>query len=196
MCARRACSALPPFVLALLLVVLFLVGLNHWQQPVDEELAPAVLALVVIYAVCIAVAIALLPLAGVCLGTGIYQVCAFAKGELRRRIVVMTVLGLVFSAVLLALTLFFLFMFGSLGSLQIFTDAAFGSMISVGAGLCALSIAAVAVQGVCLSVCAARGRHSRCRSRHILRSHRPMRDRTSEKRKNLSAAVAARRSLK
>ena len=151
---RLVCAAgllgIAAFVLALLLVVLFLVGLNHWQ-PVDEELAPAVLALVVIYAVCIAVAIALLPLAGVCLGTGIYQVYAFAKGELRRRIVVMTVLGLVFSAVLLALTLFFLFMFGSLGSLQIFTDAAFGSMMSVGAGLCALSIAAVAVQGVCLS---------------------------------------------
>lgn len=152
---RLMCAAgllgIAAFVLALLLVVLFLVGLNHWQQPVDEELAPAVLALVVIYAVCIAVAIALLPLAGVCLGTGIYQVCAFAKGELRRRIVVMTVLGLVFSALLLVAALFFLFMFGSLGSLQIFTDAAFGSMISVGAGLCALSIAAVAVQGVCLS---------------------------------------------
>ena len=97
---RLVCAAgllgIAAFVLALLLVVLFLVGLNHWQQPVDEELAPAVLALVVIYAVCIAVAIAMLPLAGVCLGTGIYQVCAFAKGELRRRIVVMTVLGLVF----------------------------------------------------------------------------------------------------
>ena len=152
---RLMCAAgwlgIAAFVLALLLVVLFLVGLNHWQQPVDEELAPAVLALVVIYAVCIAVAIAMLPLAGVCLGTGIYQVCAFAKGELRRRIVVMTVLGLVFAAVSAAVMLFFLFMFGSLGSLQVWREEAFAAVTLLGAALSALCVAAVVVQAICIA---------------------------------------------
>ena len=152
---RLVCAAgwlgIAAFVLALLLVVLFFVGLNHWQQPMDEELAPAVLALVVIYAVCIAAAVAAVLLSGVCLGAGIYQVYAAAKGELRRRIVAVTVLGLVFAALLLVAALFFLLLFGSLGSLQIFAEAGFAVMMAVGAGLCALCVAAVAVQAICLA---------------------------------------------
>lgn len=152
---RLMCAAgllgIAAFVLTLLFFVLFLVGTNHWQQPLGEDVAPAALALVVIYAVCVAVAMVLLPLSCVCLGMGICQVRAAAKGELRRRSCAVAVVGLVFAAVSAAVMLFFLFMFGSLGSLQVWREEAFAAVTLLGAALSALCVAAVVVQAICIA---------------------------------------------
>lgn len=140
------------FVFAALLFVLFILGLQFWTQPLDADVAPAVLALVVLYAFCIAALAAGAVLAGVCLGAGIYQVRAAAKGELRRRVSTMCVLVIVFSVIALAVTLLFLIFFHSLQSGFLFlTGAAYGAVAAVGAVLCAVCAAAVVLQGLCLS---------------------------------------------
>ena len=139
-------------VLAVAVTVLVVVGLSVWQQPLDEEVAPAVFAVVILYALCIVLLSVGAVCSAVCLGGGIYLLCTAPKGKQSRRTLHLEVAGLVFAIVVLGVMLFFLIFFGSLqNSFRFLEEPAYGAILAVGILLCLAAGAAVAVKSIVIS---------------------------------------------
>ena len=137
-------------LLAAAVAVLFVVGLNVWTDQLDADLAAAALAVAVLYGLSLAVSIAAALVSLFPLGTGICELRMAFKGVWRsaRRIVVS---GLVFSAVLSVLSLFYEILLISLQKgIALLAAPAFGVLAFLGAALCAAALAAVAVKVILL----------------------------------------------